>query len=178
LKKNSWKPVALAASSLAVGSGILPAYAEIYLTPEQAQKTLYPGAALSAMPLELTEAQQKLIEEKSGVRVRTAKVRLWKSPEGGWFVVDDVLGKHEFITFAAAFKADGSIAGVEILEYRETYGHEIKQAAWRAQFTGKTVQNALKLDEDIKNISGATLSCRHLTDGLKRLIWTIKIAGL
>ena len=28
----------------------------------------------------------------------------------------------------------------------------------------------LKLDEDIQNISGATLSCRHLTDGVKRLL--------
>ena len=28
----------------------------------------------------------------------------------------------------------------------------------------------LKLDADIKNISGATISCRHVTDGVKRLL--------
>jgi hypothetical protein len=34
----------------------------------------------------------------------------------------------------------------------------------------------LKLDSDIKNISGATLSCRHITDGVKRLLSFYEIA--
>ena len=43
-------------------------------------------------------------------------------------------------------------------------------AAWRRQFAGKTARDPLKLDQDIRNISGATLSCRHVTDGIKRLL--------
>jgi len=35
---------------------------------------------------------------------------------------------------------------------------------------GKTAASTLKLGEDIKNISGATLSCKHLTDGVKRVM--------
>ena len=52
--------------------------------------------------------------------------------------------------------------------YRETYGYEIRNDKWRAQFVGKNANSKLKLDDDIKNISGATLSCRHITDGVKR----------
>jgi Na+-translocating ferredoxin:NAD+ oxidoreductase RnfG subunit len=51
---------------------------------------------------------------------------------------------------------------------------EIKK--WRAQFVGKTSKSTLKLDSDIKNISGATLSCRHITDGVKRLLAFYEIA--
>jgi Na+-transporting NADH:ubiquinone oxidoreductase subunit NqrC len=62
--------------------------------------------------------------------------------------------------------------GLEILTYRESYGHEIQNARWRAQFTGKNADTHLKLDRNIKNISGATLSCAHVTDGVNRLLNT------
>jgi len=81
-----------------------------------------------------------------------------------------VLGKHELITYALALDARGRVRGVEILEYLEAHGGEILDPAWRAQFVGKSTADPLKLDRDIRNISGATLSCRHVTDGVKRLL--------
>ena len=90
--------------------------------------------------------------------------------------MDEVLGKHEFITYAAALDASGAVLGVEIMDYRETYGYQVRDAQWRKQFAGKTVRSPLKLDDDIKNISGATLSSRHVTDGVKRLLATHAIA--
>jgi Na+-transporting NADH:ubiquinone oxidoreductase subunit NqrC len=60
----------------------------------------------------------------------------------------------------------------EILEYRETYGGEIRNPAWRQQFVGKRFGAPVQLDKDIKNISGATLSSRHVTDGIRRLLVT------
>jgi hypothetical protein len=35
---------------------------------------------------------------------------------------------------------------------------------------GKTKTAPLQLDKDIQNISGATLSSRHLADGVRRLL--------
>jgi Na+-transporting NADH:ubiquinone oxidoreductase subunit NqrC len=81
-----------------------------------------------------------------------------------------VIGKHEFITYALALTPDGTIRGIEILDYRETYGGEIRNPNWRRQFVGKRSGSRLRLDEDIKNISGATLSSRHVTDGVRRLL--------
>jgi len=75
--------------------------------------------------------------------------------EGGWFIIDAVFGKHELITYAVGIGADGSVRGVEILEYLESYGYQIRDAAWRRQFAGKTARDPLKLDQDIRNISGA-----------------------
>ena len=65
---------------------------------------------------------------------------------------------------------DGVVKRIEILEYRETYGGEVRNAAWRQQFVGKHFGSQLKLGTDIKNISGATLSSRHITDGVRRLL--------
>ena len=91
-------------------------------------------------------------------------------------MVDEVVGKHEFFTIAVGLNADGSVKQIEIMDYKESYGYEVRNEAWRKQFTGKTSAAPLKLTDDIKNISGATLSCRHVTDAVKRLLATYDIA--
>jgi Na+-translocating ferredoxin:NAD+ oxidoreductase RnfG subunit len=156
-------PTALAAST----SG----YATAYLTVEQAQQTIFPDAHFTAAPVTLSAEQRKAIETASGVRVRFPEQKIWRvNDDGGWFIVDDVLGKHEFITYAVGLTAKGAVIAVEIMEYRETYGDEIRDSKWRGQFVGKTGSAPLKLDTDIKNITGATLSSRHITEGVKRLL--------
>ena len=82
-----------------------------------------------------------------------------------------MIGKHEFIDLAVGLGAQGQVKGIEILTYRESYGDEIMNPKWRDQFTGKGAE-VLVLDEQIKNISGATMSCRHVTDGVNRLTAT------
>ena len=88
----------------------------------------------------------------------------------GWFFVDRVIGKAELITYALALDADGAVAAIEILDYRETHGGEVRLPAWRRQFVGKTARDAVQLGGDIKGISGATLSTRHVTEGVRRLL--------
>lgn len=88
----------------------------------------------------------------------------------GWLLVDRVIGKSELITYALALDAAGTVHSLEILEYRETHGGEVRLPAWRKQFVGKSAQDPVRLDQDIKNISGATLSCRHVTEGVHRLL--------
>jgi FMN-binding domain len=127
------------------------AHATVYLSVEQAQQAIFPGARFEAF-------------EHRG------RERIWQATPGGWFIADEVLGKHELITYAIGIDTQGRVRGVEILEYRESHGGEVRDAKWRAQFIGKTSAEPLALDRDIRNISGATLSCRHITDGIKRLL--------
>ena len=152
------------------------AFAVQYLTVEQAQQAVFPGRSLTSMPVKLTAEQRKSIEQMSGVRVLRNEQQVWRVSGGGWFIVDEVVGKHEFITYAIGMNGDGSVKQIEVMDYRETYGYEIRNEKWRAQFTGKTSRSTLKLDDDIKNISGATLSCRHITDGVKRLLALHEVA--
>ncbi len=71
---------------------------------------------------------------------------------------------------AVGITANGTVKGIEILEYNESYGYEVREASWRAQFVGKSAASTLQLNADIKNISGATLSSKHITDGVRRVL--------
>src|SRR5579863_6137100 len=160
-------PLAVAPAAI-----VAPVHAATYMSVEQAQAQMFPGASLTADFRVLTDADVKAIEADSDVDVRNRSLRAWRVSTGGWFFVDQVLGKHEFITYALALDPDGTVKDVEILEYLESYGDEIRDPAWRAQFTGKRHGAKLKLTGDIQNISGATLSCKHVTDGIRRLLAT------
>ncbi len=152
-----------------------PACATTYMTVEQAQKKFFPTESFKPLSIALSVEQSKLIQKTSGIRVRDLNINVWRASAGDWVYIDQVLGKHEFITYAVAVKNDGSIQGIEILDYRETWGSEIRNPKWRAQFNGKKQGAVLKLDVDIVNLSGATLSCRHITDGVKRILATHEI---
>ena len=147
-----------------------PAYAVTYLTVEQAHAAIFPGKKLASADVKLTSEQRKAIEKASGVRVRNPEQKVWKVEGGGWFILDEVIGKHEFITYAVGLNEDGAVKQIEVMDYRETYGGQVREEKWRAQFIGKKYGAKLKLDDDIQNISGATLSSRHIVDGVRRLL--------
>jgi hypothetical protein len=150
-------------------------YAVQYLSVDQAQALMFPNAVLTPLPLTLSAEQKKAIEQRVGMKVRQSELRLWRAP-GGYFLVDQVLGKHEFITYAVALDDAGAVRQIEILDYRETHGDEVRRPGWRAQFAGKTSADTLRVNKDIQNISGATLSCVHITDGIRRLLATYDVA--
>ena len=160
---------------MAPAAMVSPAYAVQYMTTEAAQKQMFPDAsAFVAHPVRLTDAQKSVVEKAAKVRMRFPEQPVWQvmadGKPAGWFVLDEVYGKHEFITYAVALDASGAVRGVEILDYCETHGGEIRNPKWRAQFNGARHGAALKLDEDIQNISGATLSCKHIAEGVRRVL--------
>jgi Na+-translocating ferredoxin:NAD+ oxidoreductase RnfG subunit len=154
---------------------VAPALAADYLTVEQAQQQMFADATQFVdSSLTLSDEQRDQIKAKAGVRQRSATVRVWRAQQEqqtlGWLLVDEVIGKHEMITYATAISVDGRVLGVEILSYRETHGGQIRGQAWRDQFKNKALTQPVKLGQDIVNISGATLSCRNVTDGVRRLL--------
>lgn len=148
------------------------AHATTYLTVEQAQAAMFPDAKLTPQVHTLTDAQASAVRKDSGADVLSREVKAWRASNGGWFILDHVLGKHELITYALALDAGGAVRGLEILDYRESFGDQVRGAAWRAQFVGKRHGAPVKLGADIKNISGATLSSKHVADGVRRLLST------
>ena len=168
----------LAASALAMAPA--SAFAVDYLTAEQAAKLMFPDAdrfASREINLDATQLQKL---DVAGVRARSARWPLQVAQRGGttlgYVVVDEVIGKFELITYAVGITLDGAVKQVEVLSYRESHGHEIRLPAWRRQFAGKTAASPLKVGEDINNISGATLSCSHVTEGVKRIVAVLDLA--
>lgn len=150
------------------------AQALVYLSVEQAQALMFPGQTLTPVPVVLSAADIAAIEKDSGVQVYAGSLAAWKSPRG-YFFTDSVIGKHDLIRYAVALE-DGKVREVEILEYREAYGGEVRNTRWLRQFVGLHHGDAVRVGRGIQNISGATLSSEHVTDGIRRLLATYAIA--
>jgi hypothetical protein len=86
----------------------------------------------------------------------------------GYAVIDDEKGLHQPITFATRLSPRGAIERLEIMVYREPRGDEVRDARFRKQFEGKTAQDALRLNQDIDAVSGATVSSASLATGAHR----------
>jgi hypothetical protein len=146
-----WVRLTLPAAALAV---VPSAHAVQYLSVEAAQRLAFPSASRFV--------------ENGGPS--------WKAQAGdrviGLFVVDHVVGKHLYIDYAVALDTGGRVMRVDILQYRESCGGEVREPRWLAQFVGKTSGSPLKVGSDIRNISGATLSSLHVTEGVKRIMAT------
>lgn len=140
-----WTPILAAPTAIVL---LAPAKANVYLSEQQAMQAMFPGASFAP----------------------GGRPGLFRASSGGIVVIDRVLGKHEYIKYAVGITAGGTVKQIEILEYNESYGYEVREASWRSQFVGKSASSALQLNVDIKNISGATLSCKHITDGVRRLV--------
>jgi hypothetical protein len=149
-----------------------PAYAVTYMTIEQAQTLMFEGSVLTRDTRTLSAAEVQAIQADSGVKVANPQLNAWHDQAGGWFILDQVIGKHEYINYAIALDATGTLRQLEILDYHESYGGEVHLPAWRRQFVGKRHGAPLTINTDIKNISGATLSCTHVTEGVRRLLAT------
>jgi Na+-translocating ferredoxin:NAD+ oxidoreductase RnfG subunit len=173
--------IALPLAFIAPVAVMQSAHAEDYLSIAQAQKILFPDASIFLeSAIQLSDEQRANIKKIAGVRQRNEVQQNWRAEQDGkllgYFLVDEVIGKHEFITYATAISPEGKVIGIEILSYRETHGGQIRKPEWRQYFAGKTLGDQFKLNKDIPNISGATLSCRNVTDGVKRLLAIHKIA--
>lgn len=154
--------------------------AERYLSSDEVKKLCFPQADRFEERIhQFTKGEKKAIEKQSGQPVRLRGQRFWIAHQGtnvlGVLVADHVLGKHEIIDYAVALAPDGKVLQIEILEYRESHGYEIRGDKWREQFKGKSTQDKFRLNGDIYNISGATISCRNVTDGIKRVLATFEL---
>lgn len=157
------------------------AWAVDYLSPAEAEAAMFPQAdAFATVNLRFDSAQLQEIAHLAGLPARSAQwgVRVAQRARAplGYVVVDNVVGKFELITYAVAVGTDGAIRQIEILSYRESHGGEVRLPAWRRQFAGKTSAAPLRVGDDIANISGATLSCTHVTDGVRRIVAMLQVA--
>ncbi len=149
---SDWMRWSLPVAALTVAAS--PAYAVAYMSLAQAQKAAFPTATSFV--------------DYDG--------RSWKAMAGGQLlglvVLDHVIGKHLYIDYTVALDTSGRVKRVDILTYRESYGGEVRESGWLGQFVGKGNGSALNVGSDIRNISGATLSSLHVTEGVKRVLAT------
>lgn len=150
------------------------AYATQYLSVEQAQHAAFPQAT-EFRGVDVPPNIAATLGAPAGWAPRIVEARNGDTALG-WLIADQVIGKSELIGYALALDAGGAVVSLEVLDYRESHGGEVRLAPWRRQFVGKAAADPAALSKDIKNISGATLSCRHLVEGVQRLLKLYNVA--
>ena len=128
---------------------------------------LWSGKDVKRESLVLTEAQ------KSKISFKVKDDQLYKLTLAGQVVgylyLDAANGKFDKFDYMVIFKPDLSILTTQVLVYREEYGGEIGSERWLKQFNNKSGGNKMEFGKDIQNISGATISARSITSGIKKL---------
>lgn len=75
------------------------------------------------------------------------------------------------------------ISDVELLVSREAHGSEVRQKPFNARYEGKSVLDPVRINKEIINISGATMSVRCMSAKVKRVLvlideFYLKSAGI
>ena len=147
-----------------------PVYAEDFLTLQQAQTLIFPGAEFTPKDFVLSDEQIAQLIRETQAPIWRRQVKVWRTSTGGWFFLDQVIGRDDRITYAVGLDSSGGVKGVEILTCLQKYDG-IRRADWLAQFAGKHYTQSDLLNQ-IATISGSTLSTTHITEGVKRVLAT------
>lgn len=144
------------------------------LFPSYADLALDTMVIDSATAARAKEALKQPIEEKQVVFERLKA----KDGSPGYIYRGRERGKVEWMDFAVALDGQGKVLRVLLLVYRETVGGEVGSKRFMGQFRGKSAGSALQLNRDIDGISGATISSRSITAGVRKAacLWKIKYA--
>jgi len=108
-------------------------------------------------------------------------LRAWKALQGGdllgYVFVDEVLGRQDMITYAVGIDRSGRMGTLEILAYRESHGGEIRGTPGGISSMGARASSTCGSGLISKNIAGATLSCEHVTQGVRWIaaLWQVTL---
>ena len=148
---------------------------DVYLNPEDAAKLMFPESdSIRSEVINITEEQKQLIVERIGWHFPESSFDCFigetKGKIDGWAFVQHTIGKHKPMTYMVGVDPDGEVTNVEILVYRESRGSEVRKKRFNYQYQGKTIDDPIRINRDVINISGATMSVRSMSAGVKRAL--------
>ncbi|MCA9451184.1 MAG: FMN-binding protein [Nitrospira sp.] len=146
---------------------------DVYLTPEEAAKLMFPDSDhIRNEVITLSPEQKKLIQERIGWNFPETSFDFFigetKGKIDGWALIQNTIGKHKPMTYMVGVDPQGEVLNVEVLVYRESRGSEVRKKRFNYQYQGKTPYHPIRINRDIINISGATMSVRSMSAGVKR----------
>ena len=149
--------------------------AEVFLTEEEAVKLMFPKSErVRRELLNLPQDKKALIESRIGWKFPEESFEVYIGETGthidGYALVQNTIGKHKPMTYMVGVDAHGLVSNVELLTFREARGSELRTKRFNVQYEGKSVLDPVRINKDIINISGATMSVRSMTAGIKRVL--------
>lgn len=162
--------------------------AEVFMSEEEGVKVMLPKSdRVRKDVIKLSPEKKAQIEERIGWKFPEESFEVYIGETGaqidGYALVQNTIGKHKPMTYMVGVDAKGRVSDIELLVFRESRGSEIRQKRFNTQYEGKTVLDPVRINKDIINISGATMSVRSMSAGIKRVLvlvdeFYLKPAGL
>lgn len=150
-----------------------PAAAYVYYTRDAVLEEFFGDGATEVVSWTPTAEQRARLKATLGYELPRPTWEIVVGRDGagevtGYAVLDSQLGQHEPIDFAVLLTPAGEVDRIEILVYREAYGEGVRSATFRGQFRGLTVASPMRPGKDIQIVSGATISTRAVSTGVRR----------
>lgn len=151
---------------------------QTYLTEEQALSFAFPECEEIVTDEFIMTSEEKNNLEKllarrlyeDGFRVYIGKK---KGVIQGYAIITEEIGKFHPFTFIVCVTPNGKINNVAVLVYRESRGGEIARKRFLYQFIGKSLKNPIRINKDIINITGATMSVQYMCAGVRKVLAVI-----
>ncbi len=128
----------------------------VYMTPEAFVAEAFPGRQPQQAVLWLTGDVRADLAAALGRAPTGMRMRYWVDGQRTVWILDEI-GKEKPITVGIVVD-NGAIHRVEVLEFRESRGWEVRLPAFTRQFVDSVLTADKDLDRHIDGITGATLS--------------------
>ena len=150
-----------------------------FTTPERVLKKLFPDAQIVIKNLAITKEQKREIEKLARTPLDSRLISVYIVKRGVEVVAYAYVDVHRVRTHSESvlfvISPEGKIELVEVLSFNEPLEY-MADKSWLALFKGKSLEgNQLKLNRDIPNMTGATLTARAIVKASRRTlaIWKI-----
>lgn len=132
---------------------------EVYLTLEQALKVVLPHSKEVTL---YAGTNLPVYIGKTGGQV------------DGYAVVTEEIGMYKPITSMVGVTPDGRVGEVAVMVYRESRGGDVRRKRFLSQYRGKKMSDPIRINKDIINVTGATLSVRSMNAQVREALATVQ----
>lgn len=155
-------------------------YAELFMTRDQALEYAFPGDdTFEKIDIFLSDEQVNRIEELSRVRLDSKIYIFYKFTDGneilGYAVLDTHLLRTKSETVMYVIGNDGRLINAEILAFFEPSEY-MQNDKWLMLFENKKLDDELRIDRDIPNITGATITSHAFTESVRKVLAIYEVA--
>jgi Na+-translocating ferredoxin:NAD+ oxidoreductase RnfG subunit len=151
---------------------------EVYLGVDEALRLVFPTSErIASAEVQLADDQAARVAKLADHPLEEEVFTVYRATTGGqldgYAVVTEEIGRFHVITFLVAVSPEGRVKRVEVLVYRESRGGEVRYRRFLHQYEGKSLRDPIRLNRDLLNITGATLSVRAISRGVRKVLGVI-----
>ncbi len=142
---------------------------ETYLSKDQFLGQVFGAATPQQKVLWLNPAQIDLAEKILNHPMSASRFRYWTLGNKKAWIINEI-GKENPITIGLAIESN-QIASVNILQFRESRGWEVRYPFFTQRFIGLGLKQNNDLTKTIDGITGATLSVKAVTNSARLALY-------